>query len=75
MEFQIWYDDKILGSDSKSVRGKNSEGWSQMNQICESLLWNMIVCPEKADINPELGVVVVKNRVQMSETSMLSVEG
>lgn len=46
-----------------------------MNQICESLLWNMIVCPEKADINPELGVVVVKNRVQMSETSMLSVEG
>lgn len=32
-----------------------------MNQICESLLWNMSVCPEKADINPELGVVMAEN--------------
>lgn len=32
-----------------------------MNEIRESLLWNMS-CPEKADINPELGVVEVENR-------------
>lgn len=33
-----------------------------MNQIYESLLWNMSFYPEKADINPELGVVMVENR-------------
>lgn len=33
-----------------------------MNQIYESLLWNMSFCPEKADINPELGVVIVENQ-------------
>lgn len=33
-----------------------------MNQIYESLLWNMNFCPEKADINPELGMAMVENR-------------
>lgn len=32
-----------------------------MNQIYESLLRNMSSCPEKADINPELGVVAAEN--------------
>ena len=28
-----------------------------MNQIYESMLWNMSFCPERADFNPKLGVM------------------
>ena len=35
--------------------GKNSEGCDQMNQIYESLVWNMSCYTERTDLNPELG--------------------